>query len=57
MKQVVSRYPYESQKGHCLKNESEQIQQEMVNLLQKKITVAGAKVIITFQITIVIYKY
>jgi len=48
MKQIVSRYPYESQKGHCLKNESEQIGNELVAVLQKKVDVTGAK-IVSFQ--------
>jgi len=48
MKQIVSRYPYESQKGHCLKSEPEEIGQELVQILQKKVAVAGAR-IVSFQ--------
>jgi len=46
MKQVVSRYPYESHDGSpCLKSETHEIGREMVELLQERVTVAGAKII------------
>jgi len=48
MKQIVSRYPYESHKGHCLKSEPEEIGSELVQILQKKVAVAGAR-IVSFQ--------
>jgi len=46
MKQVVSRYPYESHDGSpSLKNETHEVGKEMVEILQERVTVAGAKII------------
>jgi len=46
MKQVVSRYPYESTDGTpSLKNEVAEVGREMVELLQAKVNIAGAKII------------
>jgi len=46
MKQVVSHYPYESNDGSpCLKSETHEIGREMVELLQERVVVAGAKII------------
>jgi regulator of protease activity HflC (stomatin/prohibitin superfamily) len=46
MKQVVSRYPYETHDGSpSLKSESMSVGKEMVEMLQSKVNVAGAKII------------
>lgn len=50
LKQVASKYPYESTTGHCLKAEAQAIGQEMVGLLQTKVNVAGTTVI-TFELS------
>jgi len=47
LKQVVCRYPYEADEGHCLKKASEIIAQEVVNLLQERVQLAGV-LILTF---------
>jgi len=46
LKQIVSRYPYESHEegGHCLKSESAMIGDEMVAILQERVSIAGCKV-------------
>ncbi len=44
LKQVCSRYPYESKTGESLKSEAAEIGREMVALLQSKVAVAGAEV-------------
>lgn len=44
LKQVASNYPYESESGHSLKAEAEEVGKEMVELLQKKVRVAGVEV-------------
>jgi len=41
LKQVASKYPYESQDGHSLKAEAQVIGQEMVRTLQAKVDAAG----------------
>ncbi|HLF92925.1 MAG TPA: SPFH domain-containing protein [Planctomycetota bacterium] len=45
LKQVASKYPYESRDGASLKSEAAKIGIEMVETLQKKIDPAGAKAI------------
>lgn len=48
MKQVVARYPYEAASeadGHCLKAAADVIGQEVVNILQERVHVAGVKVL------------
>lgn len=50
MKQVASKYPYESKDGHSLKGEASEISQQMVRLLQTKVDEAGIK-IITFELS------
>jgi len=45
LKQVASKYPYESQDNHCLKGETVIISKEMVNILQQKVEMAGINVI------------
>ena len=45
LKQVGSKYPYESPDGHCLKSEAAVIAQEMVGVLQEKVEIAGVRVL------------
>lgn len=46
LKQVVSRYPYESTDGGpCLKTESAVISRELVDELQQRVSASGAKII------------
>ncbi|HEX2751220.1 MAG TPA: SPFH domain-containing protein [Verrucomicrobiales bacterium] len=45
LKQVGSKYPYESPDGHCLKSEAAVIAQEMVGVLQQKVDIAGVRVL------------
>jgi len=46
MKQTVARYPYEHEEaGHCLKTQADHIGQEVVNMLQERVQVAGVKVL------------
>jgi len=45
LKQVVCRYPYEAEDGHCLKKASDIIGQEVVHLLQNRVTLAGVQVL------------
>ncbi|HWB02628.1 MAG TPA: SPFH domain-containing protein [Verrucomicrobiales bacterium] len=45
LKQVGSKYPYESPDGHCLKSEAAVIAQEMVGVLQQKVEVAGIRIL------------
>lgn len=45
LKQVASKYPYESEDGHNLKAEAQAIGQEMVRLLQSKVDAAGTTVL------------
>jgi len=48
MKQIVSEYPYETHEGDegaCLKTEATEIGSRLVEVLQKKVNIAGAKVI------------
>jgi regulator of protease activity HflC (stomatin/prohibitin superfamily) len=45
LKQISSKYPYESPDGHCLKSEAAIIGQEMVDVLQEKVESAGISVI------------
>ena len=44
LKQVASKYPYESKDGHSLKSEAVEVGEEMVKLLNKKVTPAGIQV-------------
>jgi regulator of protease activity HflC (stomatin/prohibitin superfamily) len=44
LKQLCSRYPYESKEGESLKSEAAEIGGEMVRLLQEKVEAAGAEV-------------
>lgn len=44
LKQVASKYPYESPSGHSLKAEAQSIGAEMVATLQTKVNAAGTKV-------------
>jgi regulator of protease activity HflC (stomatin/prohibitin superfamily) len=50
LKQVASKYPYESPDGHCLKSEASVIAQEMIGVLQQKGEVAGVR-ILSFEIS------
>jgi regulator of protease activity HflC (stomatin/prohibitin superfamily) len=45
LKQIASKYPYESPDGRCLKAEAAIIGQEMVGVLQQKAEAAGIEVI------------
>lgn len=45
LKQVASKYPYESPNGHSLKAEAQAIGAEMVDSLQAKVDTAGAEVL------------
>ncbi|MDB5335511.1 MAG: domain / Band 7 family protein [Planctomycetaceae bacterium] len=45
LKQVASKYPYESPNGHSLKAEAQAIGAEMVALLQTKVDAAGTEVL------------
>lgn len=45
LKQVASKYPYESPDGHSLKAEAQAIGAEMVALLQSKVDAAGTEVL------------
>lgn len=45
LKQVASKYPYESHDGHSLKAEAQAIGAEMVALLQVKVNAAGTEVL------------
>jgi len=45
LKQVVCRYPYEAEDGHCLKKASEIISQEVVTLLQDRVQLAGVEIL------------
>ncbi len=45
LKQVSSKYPYESASGHSLKNEAKEIGGEMVTLLQSKVKDAGISIV------------
>jgi len=46
LKQIVSRYPYESdvEGAHSLKNEAASIGQEMVAILQARVNISGTKI-------------
>jgi len=46
LKQIVSRYPYESdiEGTHCLKSESANIGNEMVSILQARVNISGTKI-------------
>jgi hypothetical protein len=53
---VVSRYPYETHDGSpSLKSESIAVGKEMVELLQDKVNVAGARVQYKFSLLFVIF--
>lgn len=45
LKQVASKYPYESPDGHGLKDEAAKISNEMVGVLSNKVSAAGVEVI------------
>jgi len=45
LKQVASKYPYESPDGHGLKDEAAKISTEMVGVLARKVSAAGVEVI------------
>lgn len=45
LKQVASKYPYESPSGHSLKAEAQAIGGEMVALLQTKVDAAGTEIL------------
>jgi len=46
LKQIVSRYPYESDDAqHCLKTAADHISHEMVEVLQARVQVAGVQVL------------
>ncbi|MCB9897059.1 MAG: SPFH domain-containing protein [Planctomycetes bacterium] len=45
LKQIASKYPYESPDGHSLKAEAQAIGQEMVAALQTKVEPAGTRVL------------
>ena len=44
IKKIASKYPYESTDGHSLKSESDEVIQEMIAGLQKKVSHAGIQV-------------
>jgi len=46
LKQIVSRYPYETDEEHthCLKSESSVIGAEMVQILQSRVNISGTKI-------------
>lgn len=44
LKQVCSRYPYESEEGHSLKSEAAEVGRELQEALQHKVSAAGTKV-------------
>lgn len=50
LKQVASKYPYESNTGHSLKDETSEIGKEMVDVLTRKVAAAGVEVI-SFEIS------
>ena len=54
IKQIASKYPYESADGHSLKNEAGKIADEMVEILQKKIDQIGLMVL-TFELSDLTY--
>lgn len=45
LKQVAARYPYESRDGHSLKDETIEVMQEMTTALNRKVQVAGVRII------------
>jgi len=45
LKQIVCRYPYEAEDGHCLKKASDVIAQEVVTLLQERVHLAGVQIL------------
>jgi regulator of protease activity HflC (stomatin/prohibitin superfamily) len=45
LKQVASRYPYESPTGHSLKAEAQAINAQMVQALQEKVAAAGTEIL------------
>ena len=45
LKQVASKYPYSADNGVCLKDETEQIGEEMVRVLSEKVQTAGVEII------------
>jgi regulator of protease activity HflC (stomatin/prohibitin superfamily) len=45
LKQVCSRYPYESQDGHSLQNEAVTVGRELCSLLQERTAISGAQII------------
>lgn len=45
LKQVASKYPYESPDGHGLKDEAEKISKEMITILSQKVEQAGVEII------------
>jgi len=45
IKQIASKYPYESPDGHCLKSEAAKIGAEMVAILQAKVSSVGLSVL------------
>jgi regulator of protease activity HflC (stomatin/prohibitin superfamily) len=45
LKQVASKYPYESADGHGLKDEAAKVGQEMVGALSRKVASAGVEVL------------
>jgi regulator of protease activity HflC (stomatin/prohibitin superfamily) len=44
LKQIASKYPYEAPSGHSLKAEARTIGEEMVQALQAKVDVSGARI-------------
>jgi len=45
LKKVCSRYPYESKDGHSLQQEQDQVAKQMIDVLQKKGDLCGAKIL------------
>jgi len=45
LKQIVCKYPYEAEDGHCLKKASDIIAQEVVTLLQERVLLAGVQIL------------
>jgi len=44
LKQIVAKYPYESDAGHSLKSDGGAVGQEFVEILQERVRIAGVKV-------------
>jgi len=45
LKKVCSKYPYESKDGHSLQQEQDHVSKQMINVLQRKADLCGAKIL------------